>query len=161
MYHASVTLHLLAALLWLGGLFFLAVVGAPVLRAVEPPALRAELFRRLGLRFRAVAWVAIAILLGTGVANLGFRGLLASDRMGTLAFWTTSYGQLLGVKLVCVVAMLVLSAVHDFALGPAASREPRGTPRGAALRRWTTWVARINVGLGVLLVAAAVRVARG
>ena len=34
LYYLSVTLHLLAALSWLGGIFFLALVGAPVLRAV-------------------------------------------------------------------------------------------------------------------------------
>src|SRR5690554_4486628 len=48
LYHLNVTLHVLAALLWLGGMFFLAVVGAPVLRKVEPAALRARLFQELG-----------------------------------------------------------------------------------------------------------------
>jgi uncharacterized membrane protein len=47
-YFVNVTVHVFAALLWLGGMFFLAVVGAPVLRSVEPPELRAQLFRRLG-----------------------------------------------------------------------------------------------------------------
>ena len=40
LYNLVVTLHVLAALFWLGGMFFLALVGAPVLRAVEPPELR-------------------------------------------------------------------------------------------------------------------------
>ena len=40
LYWLSVTVHVLAAMLWLGGTFFLAAVGAPVLRKVEPPALR-------------------------------------------------------------------------------------------------------------------------
>ena len=40
LYYASVSVHVLAAMLWLGGMFSLAVVGAPVLRRVEPPALR-------------------------------------------------------------------------------------------------------------------------
>lgn len=47
LYFLCVTLHVLAAFLWLGGIFFLAAVGAPVLRMVEPPSLRAELFHRL------------------------------------------------------------------------------------------------------------------
>ena len=59
LYFINVTIHVFAALLWLGGMFFLAAVGAPVLRRVEPPALRAELFRfmlallllAVGLRF--------------------------------------------------------------------------------------------------------------
>jgi len=35
-YHMSVTLRLLAALLWLGGTSFLAVVGASLPRTLEP-----------------------------------------------------------------------------------------------------------------------------
>ena len=66
LYLANVTVHVLAALVWLGGMFFVAVVGAPVLRRVESPALRSELFRELGERFRAVGWACIALLVATG-----------------------------------------------------------------------------------------------
>ena len=73
LYHLSVTLHVLAAMLWLGGMLFLAAVGAPVLRQVEPPALRAQLFRTLGQQFRTVGWIAILTLVVTGVGNLYFK----------------------------------------------------------------------------------------
>src|SRR5689334_7333788 len=59
-YLLNVTLHVLAAMLWLGGMLSLALVGAPVLRQVDPPALRAELFTRIGRRLRGVGWGAIA-----------------------------------------------------------------------------------------------------
>jgi putative copper export protein len=160
-YYVSVTLHLLAALLWLGGMFFLAAVGAPILRRVEPPALRAELFRALGVGFRRVGWVAIGLLVVTGVLNLQLRGLLSLDLWGTSEFWEGAYGRALLVKLVTVTMMILLSAVHDFALGPAASRAGAGTPRALALRRWSAWIARINALLGLVLVIAAVRLARG
>src|SRR5690606_10534592 len=38
-YYVNVTILVLAALLWLGGMFFLAAVCAPLLRRLEPPAL--------------------------------------------------------------------------------------------------------------------------
>ena len=41
-YYLIVTLHVLAALLWLGGMFFLGLVGAPALRV---PALRVSVLR--------------------------------------------------------------------------------------------------------------------
>ena len=50
LHHLSVPLHVLAALLWLGGMFFLAALGAPVLRRVEPPAARVP-----RVRIRSVA----------------------------------------------------------------------------------------------------------
>jgi len=161
-YYASVTAHVLAALLWLGGMFFLGVVGAPVLRRVEPPALRQRLFHDLGLRFRAVGWWAIAALVLTGVANLHYRGWLRWD--GVLAdgaFWRTGVGHALAAKLAAVAAMLLVSAVHDFVLGPAAGRAEAGTERAAALRRRAALLARVNALVGVAVVAAAVRLARG
>src|SRR5688500_10675345 len=95
-YYLTVVLHVLAALFWLGGMFFLGVVGAPVLRAVEPPALRQRLFHLLGVRFRAAGWWAIAVLVVTGVAMLHLRGLLRwSGVLGEPAFWGTPTGRAL------------------------------------------------------------------
>jgi putative copper export protein len=161
LYFVSVTLHLLAAMLWLGGMFFLAVVGAPVLRRVEPASLRSELFHRLGLRFRAVGWIAIGALIVTGIANLGFLGLLDAETLGSASFWQGRYGRALAWKLAIVVAMVSLAAMHDFALGPRASRHAPGSPEAVTARRRVVWLARLNAGLGVALVAVAVRLARG
>ena len=137
---------------WLGGMFFLGVVGAPVLRRIEPPALRSQLFGALGRAFRTAGWVAITVLVATGVVNLYFRGLLSA------ALWRSTP---LLVKLAAVIVMIALSAVHDFWLGPAASRAPAGSPQAIALRRWSTIIARLNALVGLVLVAAAVRLTRG
>jgi uncharacterized membrane protein len=160
-YLITVTIHVLAALLWLGGLFFFGLVGAPVLRGVEPPELRQRLFNVLGSRFRTVGWVSIAILLVTGVMNLRYRGWLACDGvLGSAAFWRTAAGHALGIKLVTVSVMVVLSAIHDFFVGPAASRVQAGTPEALALRRRAAWLGRVNALVGLVLVVAAVRLAR-
>ena len=160
-YYVNITLHVLAAILWLGGMFFLAIVGAPVLRSVDPPSLRAQLFRQVGRRFRTIGWIAIGVLLVTGVANLAFHGLLHTVALGDGEFWTSRYGHAFAVKLVCVVLMLLLSALHDFVLGPRSSRLEPGSPAARANTRYTAWIARANVILGVLLIIAAVRLARG
>lgn len=160
-YFLNVSIHLLAALLWLGGMFFLAVVGAPVLREVDPPSLRARLFQRLGERFRSVGWWSIGVLVATGVANLHFRGILDPAVLGSADFWSAPYGRALAWKLVAVTAMIVVSAVHDFWLGPAAEAAGRGDPRAGTMRRWASWLARLNAALGLVVVLAAVRLARG
>jgi copper resistance protein D len=161
-YYVLVTIHVLAALLWLGGMLFLGVVGAPVLRAVEPPALRQRLFHELGRRFRTVGWIAIATLVVTGVLLLRTRGLLHwSGVFGSAPFWRTTLGMALGAKLITVVTMIVVSAVHDFLLGPAAGRATPGSPDAVRLRRHAALLARANALVGILLVIAAVRLARG
>ncbi len=160
-YYFSVTLHVLAALLWLGGTFFLAAVGAPVLHKVEPPELRAELFLKLGVQFRKVGWASIAVLVATGVANLHYRGLLRGGVMHNAAFWSSSYGHALAWKLGSVAVILILSVIHDFVIGPAASRYPAGSPEALHYRGLAAWMARVGVVVGVVLVVAAVRLARG
>lgn len=161
LYHLNVTLHVLAAFLWLGGMLFLGVVGAPVLRQVEPPALRAALFRDLGLRFRGLGWLCIAILLATGVGSLWFRGVLRWGLLGSAHFWGTPFGRALGWKLAAVTTMVMVSAVHDFVLGPLASTTRAGTPEALRWRRWSALLARGNALLGVLVILIAVRLARG
>jgi putative copper resistance protein D len=149
LYLASVTLHVLAAMFWLGGMFFLGLVGAPVLRDIEPPELRQRLFHTLGMRFRALGWWAIAVLLLTGLLNLRLRG------------WWTGSGHALAWKLGIVAFMLVVSAVHDFVIGPRAGRAAPGSREAIVLRRRAAWAARVNALAAVGLVVAAVQLARG
>jgi uncharacterized membrane protein len=162
LYFCNVTIHVLAALLWLGGMFFLGVVGAPALRRIEPPAVRQRLFQELGRRFRTVGWVAIAVLVVTGVLNLYFHGWLRwNGVLGASAFWSTSIGHALAAKLVAVVTMIVVSATHDFVLGPAAGRAAPGSRHALALRKRAALLARANALVGVIVVIAAVHLARG
>lgn len=161
MYHLNVTLHVLAALIWLGGMLFLAVVGAPVIRRVEPPPLRAELFRAIGRQFRLVGWICIGVLLVTGVLNLQFRGLLNASALGSGDFWSSGYGSALAAKLGAVLVMLIVQAVHDFWHGPRASRLDARSDEARRMRVWASWLARINAIVGVVLVYFAVRLARG
>ncbi len=161
LYHINVTVHILAAFLWLGGLFFLGAVGAPVLRRVEPASLRVELFQQIGRQFRWVAWAAIAVLLATGVLNLQIRGLLTWEVLGRASFWGGAYGTALAVKLFTVVGLLIGSAIHDFVLGPAAGRAEPDSEEALRLRRLSAWTGRINALLGVVLIVAAVVLTRG
>jgi putative copper export protein len=128
-------LHVLAAIAWIGGMLFVALVLVPVVRAQADPALRARLFHQAGVRFRAVGWAALLLLLATGLANLWMRPyLLTLPRF---------HG-----KLALVVLALALSAVHDFVLGPRAGA-PGADPR---LRVWASWLARVNVVVVLIVV---------
>jgi putative copper resistance protein D len=157
-YWVTVTLHVLAALVWLGGMFFLALVGAPVLRRVEPPALRAQLFRDLGYAFRRVGWVTLAVLVASGTLLLHYRGWLGV--LGSRGFWATTAGMALAWKLGAVATMLLVQAAHDFALGPSSSRAALGSAESNRLRRRAALLARASALIGLVIVLAAVRLAR-
>lgn len=158
-YTIAVYLHLLAALLWLGGMFFLALVGAPVLRTMEPPELRTRLFHELGLRFRTVGWGAIAVLLATGVLILQQRGVLSWAVLVSAEFWSTPFGRALAWKLVTVAVMVAVSALHDFVFGPRAGLA--GAEHREQHRRRALLLARLNGAAGLFLVFWAMRLARG
>jgi uncharacterized membrane protein len=67
--------HILAAVIWVGGMFFAHVVLRPAAGALDP-ALRLPLFRRVLARFFPWIWGAIAALLlsGYGMVLFGLGG---------------------------------------------------------------------------------------
>jgi uncharacterized membrane protein len=163
-YQASVFIHVVSAAIWVGGMFFLALVVVPVARRL-PPAERGALLDALGRRFRAVGWVCIALLIATGSVNSAYRGVrLESIASGRL--FADQVGRLLAAKLALVAVMLALSVAHDFVVGPASVRALAGAAgpmaeRGGALRRRASWLARLNTLLALLVIALAVALVRG
>jgi len=123
--------------------------------------LRQRLFQQLGVRFRSVGWVAIVVLVITGLINLRYRGWLRWTVLGEPAFWRTGLGHALAGKVLGVTLMVVLSAVHDFVIGPAAGRAEAGSSRALTMRRRAAVLARVNALVAILVVLAAVLLVRG
>ena len=67
-----VALHALAAVLWVGGMFFALIVLRPSAGSLEPPA-RVALWHRVFSRFFPWVWASIAVLLVSGYAMLFLR----------------------------------------------------------------------------------------
>lgn len=154
LYLASVWLHVVAVVYWLGGMLFLALVALPALRS-EGEAHTSRLVAALGLRFRRQGWMALGVIAITGVVNaLGHWGEAPLHP----PFWRTTAGVVLAWKLVVVAAMLSLSLAHDVFLGPRLVRADAA--RAARLRRSTLLLARLNAVLGLVIVALAVWLAR-
>ena len=134
-------IHVLAAMVWIGGMLFVALVLVPAARRLDP-ALRARLVHDLGVRFRTVGWIALLVMIATGLLNLWFRPyLLAAPRFH--------------VKIALVIVALGLAALHDFVLGPRAGQA--GADPAARVR--ASWVARTNVliALAIVLLGLALR----
>ncbi len=162
MYQLSVFLHIIATVVWIGGMLFLALVAVPATRKL-PPAERGALFTSLGRRFRTVGWVCIALLLISGPINLGARGY-SWESVTSGRLFEGEFGRTLAIKLILVTIMVGLSLTHDLILGPASARamaNPATIHTAAALRRRTSWLARFNLVLGLLVVACAVALVRG
>ena len=107
-----------------------------------------------------MGWVCIAVLVVTGAFNLHLRGL-GLQTLVSATFWGTAFGGTLAWKLITVLVMISIQALHDFVFGPRASTLDGATAQSLWVRRSAAWMARANVVLGVGLVYLAVRLARG
>ncbi len=61
----AIGIHVLAAIIWVGGMFFAHIILRPAVADLEP-AQRLSLFRQLFKRFFLWVWVSIAALLASG-----------------------------------------------------------------------------------------------
>jgi putative copper export protein len=163
LYLVSVWLHLLAATVWIGGLIVVALVIAPVIRRPEMREAAARLIHFTGIRFRLVGWTCFALLLLTGLVNVLHRVGQGADLV-TGAFWSSTSGTLLAVKLLVFAVILLASALHDFYVGPKAVvlwRERPGSPEGTRLRRRAAQFGRLNLLLALVVLVLAVMLVRG
>ena len=137
-----VAVHVLCAVLWVGGMFFAYVVLRPSLSVLEPIqriALHTQVFRR----FFLVVWHAMPLILITGFAVLfGFYGGLAN------VAWNIHLMLLLG---------LIMSAVFLFIFfGPYARfRRTTDRNRAAAAIDSIRKLIGINLVLGIVTIVVA------
>jgi len=163
LYLVSVFFHVVAAMTWIGGMLFLVLVMVPLLRKPEMRARAAELFHLFGVRFRVVGWVALATLVVTGITNLLGRGIPVLQLVTGQVF-AGAWGRTLAWKLAFVAAVLAMSVVHDFWLGPMATRLARqGAPAETRehARRWASRLGRATLLCALAIVALAVSLVRG
>ena len=146
-------LHLLAAALWSGGLFSLAVIVAPLLRrGPEAAAWAWSVLRRFG----GLAAASVAALAVTGLYNAG-QQVASLD-----ALLVTLYGQTLIVKMGLMLCVGLIGLLNSALLHPRvadavrrALRRPAGWSPFAADQLWRT--VRVEAaGIGMVLLATAV-----
>jgi len=99
--------HLLAAAIWVGGLFGLAAAVFPrISGAPAPPVVS------MVRRFSTLAGTTLAIVVLSGSYNAWIQTRVAS------ALWTTTYGRVLLVKLCLVLVIVGFGAVNRFTVLP-------------------------------------------
>jgi putative copper export protein len=150
-------LHLLAAISWIGGMIFLSLVLAPLVRQRKAAPEFLALFRSAALKFRVVVWVAVAVLVSTGPLLLQQRGVSVID--------PSQWPWALRIKIGFVVGLLALTVAHDLILGPrmrtiSAIPEADRSPSEQVLLRTSSWLPRLALVLALCVVLAAAMLAR-
>jgi len=163
LYHLSVFIHILSAIFWIGGMLFTAAVLVPASRHQLLSNKKGQFFALIGKKFSRISWVLFLVLIITGITNLLGRGYTLSD-LATSTFWNSHFGSMLFIKLHLVGFVLILSGIHDFYAGPKAAQlmdSQPDAPRTKTFRKISSWIGRINLMLGLIILYYAIRLVRG
>lgn len=159
-YSLSLSVHLVALALWLGGIvFFLVVVGPAVQELAPRNAVKALNQSRIGLE--TASWIAIGLLLATGMFNL-IAILSAGASLGEF------YAIILGVKLLIFGAMVAHHCLQVFKYAPAIASLTAALPKTLSdwpeplLSHWRRWflLLKINAALGPIAVLLGLALAK-
>jgi uncharacterized membrane protein len=100
-------IHITSAAIWVGGSLFIGAVFAPILKKMSMSVEeRLQLMIKVGRRFNKIAVPALIILIVTGM----YQAHLVLQKSDIL--YDTSYGNILVIKIILVVALIVTYAVH-------------------------------------------------
>ena len=99
--------HITCAAIWVGGSLFIGAVFAPILKKMSMPVEeRLQLMIKVGRRFNKIAVPALIVLMGTGI----YQAHLILQKSELLV--ESSYGNILAIKIILVVALIVTFAIH-------------------------------------------------
>jgi copper transport protein len=143
----SVTVHLLAVGVWVGGLAALVALGGPAWRKVPAGEERAHFLRALVSRFSRLAVASVVVVLATGTLNAILELHSVSD------LWQVAYGRAITAKIVLLAVALGLAARHRWVL-PKRLAKGDGAAVGS-FERSSAWEA-VALGLAVAVTAGLV-----
>ena len=146
-YAALKTVHVLAIIVWIGGMFFAHFFLRPAVAQLEAPV-RLRLMHDVLGRFFQTVLVASLLTLASGVWMLGRVAKQVVQSGGSFEMplaWTVM--AVLGVAMVAIFMHIRFALYNKFGRAVAASEWGAGR---AALGQIRTWVS-INLALGVLV----------
>ncbi|NWF69291.1 MAG: CopD family protein [Chloroflexi bacterium] len=152
----SLFFHLLSTVVWIGGLLILTVLVWPeTRRALENTPTLYTLLTRLRQRFAPLSGLSLALLIVTGLTQMSldphYEGILQINN---------TWSMVLLLKHVVIGGMALAGLAMQYAVAPALERASllvergKGDPREwARLRQREIWLTRLNLLLGVLVLA--------
>lgn len=145
-------LHMLATVIWIGGLAALALLVYPLARRSLDAAAFSGLVRRINKRLDPIGWLSLAVLTATGLMQM-----TASSRYEGLLRFTNAWSQAILIKHIVFFAILAASAYQTWGLAPAIERAALLRAKGKTedtlpnLEKRENQLMQLNLALGVLV----------
>ena len=134
-----VTLHLVAAVIWVGGMFFAYMIVRPAVAALEPPE-PVRFWGRIFTKFFTWVWIAIIVLLTTGYQMLVFE----YGGIGAAPVYLHAM-QFLGLVMIALFMHLYFAPWRRMKLALQNSDYPEAAKQIPQIRR----IVAINLSLGI------------
>lgn len=151
MYDGIKLLHLVAAIVWMGGMTFMLFALRPAALEVLEPQVRARLMGAVWRRFFAMVLVAVAVLLLTG-SHMYLHAFKAAQSLGGAGGVPLGWSLMLGIGLTMVLIFghVYFAGFGTFKRAVAAEQWPVAAQAAAQINRLVV----INFALGWLAIAA-------
>jgi uncharacterized membrane protein len=148
LYASLKAVHLLAVVLWVGGMAFTLYCLQPAAKLLEPGS-RVPLMHAVLRRFLALAAIAAAVIVVTGATMIGLAWSAAA-RAGLAFNMPLDWYAMVALFLVMLAVFVHIRAVlfRRLAAAVAAKRWPDGAAALAAMR----WEVTLNLVLGIFIV---------
>ena len=152
-------LHMLATVVWIGGLAALTILVLPAARKTLGETAFTGFLTDLQRRLDPLAWFSLVVLVGTGLfqmsASPNYQGLLSIGNRWAVAILLKHILFLGMAGLSAYITWGLLPGLKRIAMQQAISARDRGLPAadGAELSRREVRLLRINLLLGVLVLA--------
>lgn len=150
LYTALKFVHVMAVILWVGGMLFAHCFLRPAAARLEPPARLTLMAAVLGPFLNAVL-AAIVLILLTGMAMIGQEASQAAQSGGAFFMplgWTLMAAG--GIVMMAIYGHIRIALYKRLATAVAASDWPRAGQAMGGIRRWVG----VNLLLGIAVVAA-------
>ncbi len=152
----SYLLHLIATVIWLGGLATLTLLVWPAARRAtgDDPAIR-RLFTDFRRRFTPITNFSLVVLIATGMIQMAL-----DEHYDGLMQITNDWSRAILLKHVAIGGMIICGAILQLGVNPALERAGlladagKGDPTAyAKLRQREVTLTWVNAGLGMLVLA--------
>ena len=142
----AIALHILAAVIWVGGMFFAYMALRPVAASLLEPPLRLPLWSQTFARFFPWVWAAVVLLPLTGywMILVPFEGFANAG-------WHIHLMQVLGWAMIAIFLHMYFAPYRRLRQAVAAADWPAGAKQLALIRK----LVGINLMLGIVTVVVA------
>lgn len=160
LYFILLILHVLSAMIWVGGMIFYVIVFIPVIRNPELKDQKLRLLQLTAIQFRNISYFIFAIFIFSGTGILYSKGFFQNGINWEL--WASNIGFMFIAKIGLFTVLFLSSLYHDFVTGPKTFTYLTTDPvRFERYRKTSSFFGRFNLLVSLTIAIFGIFVSRG